>query len=177
LKIAAIASIFFFFLFLIPSLIHAHHIRGLPHYGYSENYPQIPTYEEIRDVDDWSINFSFIKIFETKKCDLAVYIKNLKTGKPFQGVVTFQVFAQREDPRDTDPFDTLLDPTNTFRVNWVYEEDGIYIVRIKFHDGQKQYAQDFRMQLGKTKLNWFWLILPGIVILILTGLNVYARRK
>jgi ferredoxin-type protein NapH len=155
----------------------AHHIRGLPHYGYSDNYPQTPTYEELRAVDDWEINFSFIRIFETKVCDLAVYIRNVKTGKPYQGTVTFHVYGQSEKPEDTHPFDTLLDPTNTFRVQWVYEEDGIYIMRVRFKDEQKVYVEEFKMQMGEVGFNFLWLILPGAVILILILMVFFNRRK
>ncbi len=156
----------------------AHHIRGLPHYGYSKNYPQIPTYEEMRIVDEWNMNFSFIRIFETKKCDLAVYIKNLKTEKPFQGTVTFQVFKNREKKDRIDPpYDTLLDPTNTFRVGWEYEDDGLYIVRIQFNDGKSNYVEDFRMQMGEVGFNWLWLVLPGVVIFIMALLVAFNRRK
>ena len=31
--------------FLVPATAAAHHIKGLPHYGYLENYPQVPTTE------------------------------------------------------------------------------------------------------------------------------------
>lgn len=162
---------------LITTTSSAHHIRGLPHYGYSENYPQIPTYEETRVVDPWEITFSFIRIFETKNCDLAVYIKNRKTGKPFNDTVTFQVFGQWEDPQKTHPFDARLDPTNTFRVGWVYEDDGIYTMRIRFTDGKKKYAEDFKIQVGEVGFNLLWLILPGSVILILILLIVFKRRE
>jgi hypothetical protein len=173
--IGMIWLLFLFLFFVAPS--QAHHIRGLPHYGYAENYPQIPTYEETRIVDDWQIRFSFIRIFETKHCDLAVYIQNLKTGKPYQGTVTFHVFGQREDPDESHPFDTHLDPTNTFRVQWVYEEDGIYILRLRFKDERKEYIEDFKMQMGKVGFNPFWIILPGIVVGILMLMIIIQRIR
>ncbi len=156
--------------------VDAHHIRGLPHYGYADNYPQTPTYEEIRSVGDWEINYSYIRIFETKVCDLAVYIKNTKTGKPYQGSVSFHVFAQWEKPEDTHAFDTLLDPTNTFRVQWVYEDDGYYFVRIKFVVDNEEIVEEFKMQMGEVGFNFLWLILPGSVLLILVLLVVFKRR-
>ncbi len=156
---------------------YAHHIRGLPHYGYSKNYPQTPTYEETRIVDDWQIVFSFIKIFETKNCDLAVYLKNTKTGEPFHGVVTFKVFAQWDDPDRVHSFDAHAHATNTYRIGWVYEKDGIYTLRITFNDGHQTYVEDFKMQMGNVGFNKLWLILPGLVILILVLLNVFKRFK
>lgn len=161
---------------LFLELAQAHHIRGLPHYGYSDNYPQTPTYEEIRIIDDWQINFSFIKIFETKNCDLAVYIKNVPTGKPYQGKVTFQVFGNQDDPKDTHPFDSMLDPTNTFRVGWVYEKDGIYTLRIVFNDGVKDYVEDFKMQMGQVSFNYLWLVLPGSIVCILILMVLFKRK-
>lgn len=164
-------------LLLITTTTYAHHIRGLPHYGYSENYPQIPTYEETRVVDRWEIIFSFIKIFETRNCDLAVYIKNRNTGKPFNGIVTFQVFGEREDPQKAHSVNARLDPTNTFRVGWSYEKDGIYTLRIRFADGAQEYVEDFKMQMGEVGFQWLWLLLPGAVILILVVLIIVKRLK
>jgi len=155
----------------------AHHIRGLPHYGYSENYPQIPTYEEKRIVDDWEISFSYIRIFETKNCDLAVYFKNSKTGEPYKGTVRFKVFRNGENPDDTHYFDTLLDPTNTFRVGWVYEEDGIYTTRVMFMADEKTYVEDFKMQVGDVGFNFLWLMVPGMVIVILVVMIITGRAK
>ncbi len=169
-------TVIFLGVFLITTSAHAHHIRGLPHYGYSKNYPQVPTYEESRVVDDWEISFSYIKIFETKNCDLAIYLKNTKTGKPFDGVMSFKVFGEHEDPHDVHAYDAHRH-TNTYRVGWVYEKDGIYTLRITFNDGAKTYVEDFRMQMGNVGFNKFWLILPGVVILVLVVLNIIKRRR
>ncbi len=164
-------------LFFNATTASAHHIRGLPHYGYSENYPQTPTYEEIRVVDDWKVNFSYIKIFETKNCDLAVYLKNTKTGKPYAGKIRFKVFGEREDPEASPYYDTHFDPTNTFRVGWAYELDGVYIVRAQFFDEGKEYIEDFRMQIGKVGFNPLWWAIPGIFVLILIILIAVKQRR
>src|SRR3989338_7415652 len=168
--------VIFLGVFLITTSAHAHHIRGLPHYGYSKNYPQVPTYEESRVVDDWGISFSYIKIFETKNCDLAIYLKNTKTGKPFDGVMSFKVFGEHEDPHDVHAYDAHRH-TNTYRVGWVYEKDGIYTLRITFNDGGKTYMEDFRMQMGNVGFNKLWLILPASVVLMLVFLNVIKRLR
>ena len=43
---------------LVPS--RAHHVAGLPHYGYAENYPQVPTNEQTKEVDNYVVSLTTI---------------------------------------------------------------------------------------------------------------------
>ncbi len=162
---------------LMATASNAHHIRGLPHYAYSENYPQVPVVEERRIADEWEYIFSYIRIFQTNNYDLAVYIKNTKTGKPFKGIVNYKVFGKGENPDIQHAHPTKADPTNTFRVGWSYENDGIYTVRIAFDAGGKSYTEEFKMQVGEVGFNYLWVILPGIVVFTLLLLVVIKRLK
>ncbi len=38
----------------------AHHMGGIPHYGYTENYPQVPLTEQSADVGDWIVSVTTI---------------------------------------------------------------------------------------------------------------------
>ncbi len=43
---------------LLSSITWAHHYKGLPHYGYFDNYPQVPTDEYIATNGPWEMNFT-----------------------------------------------------------------------------------------------------------------------
>lgn len=155
----------------------AHHIRGLPHYSYKDNYQQIPLVEEERKSGDWRTLFSYVKAFETKHYLLAMYIKNLKTDEPFKGIVNFKVFGADENPDKVMSYNASPDITNTYKAGWSYEKDGMYTVRIKFSDGERTYTEDFMMQAGQTTFNYLWLAIPGFIIVSLFGLTVAKRMR
>ncbi len=42
--------------FLATGVSTAHHFKGLPHYNYFENYPQVPEEEFIGEVGDYEVS-------------------------------------------------------------------------------------------------------------------------
>jgi hypothetical protein len=54
LTILAFLGVFF----ALP--VRAHHIAGLPHYGYTENYPQVPLTEQTEEVGDFSVSLTTV---------------------------------------------------------------------------------------------------------------------
>lgn len=58
-KTAVTALALAFILFFAP-IASAHHMAGLPHYGYTENYPQIPVTEQERNVDGYTVSLTSI---------------------------------------------------------------------------------------------------------------------
>ncbi len=169
--------IFFFLLFVFEGVSFSHHIRGLPHYSYKENYPQVPTFEETKINGNYEIIFSFFEIFDTGNTDLAVYIKNKITGKPYGGKVTFTVFAEGENPRDTDSYPAAPDMTNTYRVGWNHEKDGIYYLRISFVDDDgAERKEEFLMQIGKVPANWKLVGIASGGFLLLFAFVIIKKR-
>jgi len=161
----------------ISSTLLSHHIRGLPHYGYSENYPQIPTFEETRVVEHYEITFSFIRIFETNNCDLAVYIKDIITDEPYKEIITYQVFDNSDDIENTHTVEVVPDPTNTYRAGWVYDDPGIYTLQVKFKNDDLVIDEEFQFQAGDIEFNMLWIIIPSIFILSLFTAASLKRRK
>lgn len=44
--------------YILPA--SAHHIAGLPHYGYAKNYPQVPTDEQVKEVEKYVVSLTTI---------------------------------------------------------------------------------------------------------------------
>ncbi len=68
-KTAVTALAFAFILFFAP-IASAHHMSGLPHYGYSENYPQIPVTEQEQNVGGYTVSLTSI-FFQGVKRELS----------------------------------------------------------------------------------------------------------
>ena len=43
---------------MITRVVYAHHIMGIPHYSYDENYPQAPVLKLVEIVGDWKIQLT-----------------------------------------------------------------------------------------------------------------------
>ncbi len=159
------------FLLFFTSVANAHHIRGIPHYSYQENYPQAPAFEEFRESGPWSLQFTYWQIPAQTALDLALYVKRLDTGKPYTGAVTIQVFKQGEDETSdiNHPFDAYANPRNIHKVGWVYEESGLYIVKVDLGEGSEKISERFTLQVGTVPLNFWYL---GGIAIGLIGLMV-----
>lgn len=155
---------------LVCSLtVRGHHIRGIPHYSYSESYPTAPTFEEVREVDNLTLRMTYYAIPGSKAVDLALYIKDRRTGKPYSGKVVYSVFGEKEDPTEAHSVTALLNKNNIYKAGWVYEEDGLYYVRVQIGDNAALGDEAFRMQIGEPTVNYWLLggVAGGILVLII----------
>ncbi|MBT3295850.1 MAG: hypothetical protein HN919_03140 [Verrucomicrobia bacterium] len=154
----------------------AHHIRGIPHYSYQENYPQAPLFEEFRDTGPWTLQFTFWPIPSQKALDLALYVKHATTDKPYDGPVTFRVYQHGEDLSEGNhPFAATANPRHIHKVGWVYEEDGIYYAEITVGEGDQAVSETFRFQVGNVKPNY--IVLAGIALAVLALIAAVAIIK
>ncbi len=80
---------------VLPSDTQAHHIKGLPHYGYTENYPQVPTLEVQAAAPPYQVTlvaYTMDGIDRSKSgipddAMLYVSITDTRTGKAHRGAV------------------------------------------------------------------------------------------
>lgn len=156
---------------LLASTAVAHHIRGIPHYSYQENYPQAPAFEEFRESGPWELQFTYWQIPSQPALDLALYVKRRDTGKPFSGAVKIQVFQQGEDENSdlNHPVNAYANPRNIYKVGWVYEEVGMYVVRVDLGEGDERVSERFTIQVGTVPPNYWFL---GGAVVVVLGLMV-----
>ncbi len=156
------------FLLLVFSA-SAHHIRGIPHYSYQENYPQAPAFEEFRESGPWELQFTYWQIPSQPALDLALYVKRRDTGKPYSDAVTIQVFQQGEDEANdlNHPVNAYANPRNIYKVGWVYEEAGMYVVKVDLGEGDEQISERFTLQVGTVPPNYWFL---GGAVVAVVGL-------
>lgn len=121
-------------LLLLPSTVYAHHILGLPHYSYKENYPQAPTLEYPATTGPYDVLMTSYpgKPVPTEAATIAFYIKDRNSNDPYAQAVTMRVlqtftFGDNrviQEPATHQPFDNQHKYTVTF------PEDGEYIVEL-----------------------------------------------
>jgi len=162
-------------IFITPAA--AHHIRGIPHYSYQDHYPETPVYELTEVVEGYLITFTYYQIPGQLALDLAMYIRDSLSQEPYDGAVVFTVWGRHEDPEVSHPFTAYRNPTNIYKVGWVYEESGSYYVRIQFTDDRGEHRTVFELDVGTD--NRAWTYLGGSVALmvaaaVITGI---VRRK
>ncbi len=164
---------------LTTTTVSAHHIRGIPHYSYQENYPQAPLFEEFRDTGPWTMQFTFWPIPAQKALDLALYVKHATTDKPYDGGVTFRVYRHGEDlAAGNHPFAATANPRHIHKVGWVYEEDGIYYAEITLGEGDQAVSETFRFQVGEVRPNYLLLIGVGLAILgLIVTVAILKKRQ
>ena len=91
-------------LFIIVSTVKAHHYKGLPHYNYFDNYPQVPIFEYINETEDYTV-FITIYNFQGLSLDMVdspndvrfyIYLYDLNTDKSYEGEAQFNVYSHGE---------------------------------------------------------------------------------
>ncbi len=165
-------------LLMTVAAAHAHHIRGIPHYSYQENYPQAPLFEEFRDSGPWTLQFTFWPIPAQKALDLALYVKHTATDVPYDGAVTFRVYQHGEDLSEGNhPFEATANPRHIHKVGWVYEEDGIYYAEISLGEGGQAVKETFRFQVGKVKPNVIAIALITACLLLLIATVAIIKKR
>jgi ferredoxin/isoprenylcysteine carboxyl methyltransferase (ICMT) family protein YpbQ len=87
------------FTLLLPMLGQAHHNKGLPHYGYFENYPQVPTEEYVVIDGRWELgatifNFQGLDRLNSdtpNDAKIYIYAYDLKDDAPYSGPIDFEI--------------------------------------------------------------------------------------
>jgi hypothetical protein len=78
---------------LFPRVAAAHHILGLPHYSYKENYPQAPTLEYPATTGPYDVLMTSFPGHPVpgESTAIAFYIKDRNTGLPYAQPVSLRV--------------------------------------------------------------------------------------
>ena len=94
-------TIYLSLLFIVayPSLVSANHFKGLPHYNYFENYPQVPEEEFLGQEGDYEFSlvaydFQGIQKENAEQPDnvrLYLVIYNLRGNSVYKGPATLEI--------------------------------------------------------------------------------------
>ncbi len=156
----------------LPSVALAHHNKGLPHYGYFENYPQVPTDEYVQISGRWEagatvFNFQGLQrsTSETPN-DVRIfsYLYDLKDDHGYEGPLTLTVMRGDEVVRTINRLEADEEAVYVARVEM--PKSGDYTLIFEFEiDGEPQRTTlPIEVDLAVDRVNW--LVVGGIVTIV-----------
>ncbi|MGK0185878.1 MAG: hypothetical protein ACI9R3_001661 [Verrucomicrobiales bacterium] len=160
--------------------LFAHHFKGLPHYNYFENYPQVPEEEFIGQAGDYEVSlvvYDFQGINRDKVEDpdnvrLFLVIFNLRDNTVYSGPLTLEVmdrgkvlFSERHEASELE---------NLYSMYRELPDTGKYELRITLHE-KGDLACTIPFRLSSQIVHWGRWIAVGLgVLLVVTAIG--ARR-
>jgi len=169
---------------LIPvSAAHGHHILGLPHYSYKENYPQRPTLEYPATTGPYEVLLTSYPGVPTpgEPANLAFYIKNKETDGVYDGTISVRVletstFSDNKEivpPTNRTPFD------NEYKYYVTFPVDGEYVVEMSMPVEGRTEVIPFLVVAGEPTATASIVLAGsfGLVVLFVTVRAVQKKRR
>jgi len=170
---------------LAPATAFAHHNKGLPHYGYFENYPQVPTEENVVIKGHWemgTVAFNF-QGYDRRSADTPndvkffTYLYDLEADRNYVGAVDFEI---RLGDRVVSRFAReSVDEETIYSTRETLPESGDYLlVAIPRDVPQRvEIALPFHVSLGEAKVSWGLVGAIGLPVLALFVLALLGRTR
>ncbi|MCB9765217.1 MAG: hypothetical protein H6739_35915 [Alphaproteobacteria bacterium] len=164
----------------------AHHNKGLPHYGYFENYPQVPTDDYIRIDGKWEVggvlfNFQGLESRETSDTPndikFYVYAYDLDAKATVRAPIDFTIL---KDGEVITRFQRLEpDQEGVYITRETLPSSGDYVLQYDFEDrGQDvTLTLPFHVDLAADAINWPLLGGMGLGVAVVFGLALSGRRR
>jgi hypothetical protein len=160
----------------------AHHNKGLPHYGYFENYPQVPTEEFIRIDGRWEVGatiFNFQGIESRESSDtpndvkIYAYIYDLQEDEGYTGPVRMEIVL---DDQVVSSFERVEpDQEGVYLSRETLPQSGDYDLVFHFPEGQA--TLPFYVDLAGDGANWVVLGGLGVALGGLFSLTLVGRKR
>ncbi len=165
---------------IFASSLFAHHFKGLPHYNYFENYPQIPeeeflgqsgSYEFSLVVYDFQgINRDVLDAPEMVRLFLVVF--NMMSSEVYIGPATLEildkakvVYSERQESAELE---------NLYSIHQDLPDSGKYSLRVTLH-GRNNLQSIIPFTLSSQKTHWgAWV---GSILLLLVVVAAIGGRK
>jgi hypothetical protein len=169
-----------FVLVLGAGVVSAHHFKGLPHYNYFENYPQVPEEEFLGEAGDYEISLVLYdfqgidrrNVEDPDNVRLFLMIFNLHDNRVYGGRLTLEIL-DRGEVVATQEFDSS-ELENLYAMYRRLPDTGKYALRLTLHDeGDLECTIPFR--LSSQKVHWGPWVAGSLGVLLFVA-AVGARR-
>lgn len=172
--------------FLLVSLPHAcaHHILGIPHYSYDEQYPQAPVLTYLVDAGPLEVRMTGYpgKPKPGERCTLNVYIQRKDDGSLFEGKVTGSVLRRTigTDRVVYGPVVADLEDA-VYKFYPHFEVEANYLFRIEFEIENAPWIIDLPMVAGEPGSPW--AVLGGalgavaLFLIVIRAIRIKVRRR
>lgn len=184
LKKVTVGLSILFLCFFFYSKAYAHHIIGLPHYAYEENYPQAPVLKLVELVGKWKFQLTAYpgNPVPGVRSEIHVYITEKQSGELLELPVTLWVHQQNLWGSDLvyGPSDSVLEE-NLYKFYVTFPRIGNYNLRLEFPDGDIRSSLEFPMVIGEPGSPWVVLgsFVGGIcfLLLLIRALKIKRMRR
>jgi hypothetical protein len=164
----------------LPSVAIAHHFKGLPHFSYFENYPQVPQDEFLWQEGECEFSLVIYDFQGITKADaeqpddarVFLVVWNLVENGVYSGPLTLRILDRGEVVR-TKQFSAATEES-IYSIQHVLPETGRYSLGVALDDGSGLEAT-IPFKLSSQKMPWGkWT--AGILVALVTILAVSSRR-
>jgi len=169
-------------LLILSSAVFSHHYKGLPHYSYFENYPQVPVEEFLGQIGEYELSlviydFQGLKRSEVEQPDdirLFLIIFNLYDNRVYSGPVTLQILDGSKIIYSEDI--DAPEEENIYRLNQKLPSSGDFSLSVILRD-EENLKTSIPFQLSSQKISWGkWIALALIIMVAVTAAGSRRAR-
>ncbi|MCP5107196.1 MAG: hypothetical protein GY950_27665 [bacterium] len=149
---------FVFGVLVTGSFLFSHHQLGLPHYLYSEDYPQIPTMVVEADAEGYTVTFSTFpgnpRPGETVR--MKIYIKHAVSGRVYTEPIRMSISTMTFFGGETEEVAPrrFVSDYNEYKMSYEFQEAEKYLVNVTFEPRADFFEKiPFPIVIGKTDFN------------------------
>ena len=147
---------FFVVVFVTAGFWHnaeAHHILGVPHYSYEDDYPQTPVLTYRVEAGDYDVKMTGYpgKISPGERCSLHLYIHRKSTSELLDTTVSMTVSRDRlllADPVVYGPMEAHLDE-RIYKFHPHFDDEANYLIRVFFEADNEPWTIDLPLVVGE----------------------------
>ena len=170
---------------LITPDVHAHHIMGIPHYAYDEQYPQTPVLTYRMEAGPYDVKMTGYPGMPQpgERCTFHIYIRRIDTGALYDGKVSLTVLQDRligQDPVIYGPVEAGLEE-RVFKFYPEFKEEANYTTRISFVVEGTPWIVDLPVVAGEPGSPWVVLGSVGgglaIFLIVVRAIRIKRRRR
>ncbi|PCJ18563.1 MAG: hypothetical protein COB02_10515 [Candidatus Cloacimonadota bacterium] len=168
-------------LLISQTLLFAHHFKGLPHYGYFENYPQIPQTEFLGQDGKYEISlviydFQGINLQDAQypgEARLYSVVYDLKNNSVYKGAAKVQIFDG--DTMLEEKYQPQAEEESIYQINRKLNSEGDYSLKLVLVD-DNNFEVRVPFILESQKTHWGkWVSFVLFLLLFMTAIG--ARKK
>lgn len=167
---------------LLPGGLLAHHFKGLPHYNYFENYPQVPEEEFLGQSEGYEFSlvvydFQGINrddLDEPNTVRLFLVIFELLSGYVYTGPLTLEIL-DGTNPVYTERIESGASE-NLYSVHESLPDDGDYALRITLHNNaDAQCVIPFTLSSQKKPIG-LWVTATFALLILVAAVGARKAR-
>jgi hypothetical protein len=167
---------------IFVSTLHAHHYKGLPHYGYFDNYPQVPMDEFLARSGKYE--FSLVvydfqgmtkqNVEQPDDVRLFLIAYNLKENKAYKKAATIEVLNDNKVIH----LEKIkkAEQESLYLIHTKLGEEGNYSINVMLND-ENDLEVNIPFILSSQKINWgLWISITMLILIIIAAIGSRKAR-